>query len=75
MGGENQMSIGKTIRTLAVMGETIKDELTAEKKDDMSEVNLIAVSEDDYWAIENAVNTLRGLKILKGIFKDEEGQG
>lgn len=69
------MSIDKTIRTLAVLGETIKDELTAEKKDEMSEVHLIAVSEEDYWAIENAVNTLRGLKILNGIFKDEEGQG
>lgn len=69
------MSIDKTIRTLAVLGETIWDELTAEKKDEMSEVNLIAVSEEDYWAIENAVNTLRGLKILNGIYKDEEGQG
>lgn len=69
------MSIDKTIRTLAVLGETIEDELTAEKKDEMSEVHLIAVSEEDYWAIENAVNTLRGLKILNGIYKDEEGQG
>lgn len=68
------MSIDKTIRTLAVLGETIMDEL-AEPKEEMSEVHLIAVSEDDYWAIENAVNTLRGLKILNGIYKDEEGQG
>ena len=68
------MSIDKTIRTLAVLGETIKDELT-EPKEEMSEVHLIAVSEEDYWAIENAVNTLRGLKILNGIYKDEEGQG
>ena len=74
MGGENQMSIDKTIRTLAVLGETIKDELM-EPKEEMSEVNLIAVSEEDYWAIENAVNTIRGLKILNSIFKDEEGQG
>lgn len=66
------MSIDKTLRTLTVLGETIADEL-GKPKDDMSEVNLIAVSEDDYWAIENAINTLRGLKILNGIFKDEEG--
>lgn len=66
------MSIDKTLRTLTVLGETIADEL-GKPKDDMSEVNLIAVSEDDYWAIENAINTLRGLKILNGIFKDEGG--
>lgn len=75
MGGENQMSIDKTIRTLSVLGETIKDELTAEKKDDMSEVNLIAVSEEDYQAITDAVAALKGIRILNGIFKDEEGQG
>ena len=68
------MSIDKTIRTLAVLGETIMDEL-ASPKEEMTEVHLIAVSEDDYWAVENALNTLRGLKILNGIFKDEEGQG
>lgn len=75
MGGENQMSIDKTIRTLAVLGETIKDELTAEKKDDMSEVHLIAVSAEDYRAITDAVAALKGIRILNGIFKDEEGQG
>lgn len=75
MGGENQMSIDKTIRTLSVLGETIKDELTAEKKDDMSEVNLIAVSAEDYQAITDAVAALKGIRILNGIFKDEEGQG
>ena len=69
------MSIDKTIRTLAVLGETIKDELTAEKKDEMSEVNLIAVSAEDYHAIMDAVAALKGIKILNGIFKDEEGQG
>lgn len=69
------MSIDKTIRTLAVLGETIKDELTAEKKDDMSEVNLIAVSAEDYQAITDAVAALKGIRILNGIFKDEEGQG
>ena len=53
------MSIDKTIRTLAVLGETIKDELTAEKKDDMSEVHLIAVSAEDYHAITDAVAALR----------------
>lgn len=69
------MSIDKTIRTLAVLGETIKDELTAEKKDDMSEVRLIAISAEDYQAITDAVAALRGIRILNGIFKDEEGQG
>ena len=69
------MSIDKTIRTLAVLGETIKDELTAEKKDDMSEVRLIAVSAEDYQAITDAVAALKGIRILNGIFKDEEGQG
>lgn len=69
------MSIDKTIRTLAVLGETIRDELTAEKKDDMSEVRLIAVSAEDYQAITDAVAALKGIRILNGIFKDEEGQG
>ena len=69
------MSIDKTIRTLAVLGETIKDELTAEKKEEMSEVNLIAVSAEDYQAITDAVAALKGIRILNGIFKDEEGQG
>ena len=69
------MSIDKTIRTLAVLGETIKDELTAEKKDDMSEVHLIEVSAEDYQAITDAVAALKGIRILNGIFKDEEGQG
>ena len=67
------MNIDKTIQTLAILAETIMDELTA-IKDDMSEVHLVAVSDEDYWAIENAVNTLRGLKILNSIFKDEEEQ-
>ena len=68
------MSIDKTIHTLAVLGETIKDELTAEKKEEMSEVHLVAVSVEDYQAISDAVAALKGIRILNGIFKDEEGQ-
>ena len=69
-------SLEKTIGQLASMGELILDELGTPKEDEAA-VNLIAVSEEDYWAIENAVNTLRGhplrcLRILNGIFKEEE---
>lgn len=69
------MSIDKTIRILAILGEIIKDELTAEKKDEMSEAHLIAVSAEDYQAITDAVAALKGIRILNSIFKDEEGQG
>jgi len=41
----------------------------------MSEVHLIAVSAEDYQAITDAVAALKGIRILNGIFKDEEGQG
>lgn len=66
------MSIDKTIRTLAVLGETIKDELMAEKQEEMSEVHLIAVSAEDHQAIVDAVAALKGIRILNGIFKGEE---
>ena len=69
------MSIDKTIRILAILGEIIKDELTAEKKDEMSEAHLITVSAEDYQAITDAVAALKGIRILNSIFKDEEGQG
>lgn len=65
-------SLEETIMTLETLGELIKDELAAQKEDD-SDVHMIAVNDGDYWAIENAVNTLRGLRILNGIYKDEEG--
>ena len=68
------MNIDKTIQTLAILGETIKDELTAEKQEEMSEVHLVAVSAEDYHAITDAVAALKGIRILNGIFKDEEGQ-
>ena len=64
-------SLEKTIGQLATMGELILDELGT-PKEDKAVVHLIAVSEEDYWAIENAVNTLRGLRILNGIYKDDE---
>lgn len=66
------MSIDKTIQTLSVLEETMWDELTGEKED-MSEVYLVAISEEDYWALKNAINTLKGLNILNSIYKDEEG--
>ena len=64
------MSIDKTIQKLSALKETMWDEMTAERED-MSEAYRVAVSEEDYWALSNAVTTLKGLSILNGIYKEE----
>ena len=73
MGGEETVSIEKTIRTLSNLAELIKYEITESEEAKEDDIHIIAVNEDDFKAVENALNMIRGLKILNSIFSAEEG--
>ena len=66
------MSIEKTIRTLNIFSDTIREEL--EKQKEMSEVHLVAVDRNDLEAIRKAVIVMESVRIMNGVFDKEAAQ-
>ncbi len=62
------MTIERTLEELRGILENLLEAAEA----DMTEVPLVAIPAAAAQAILNAVNTLEGLRILKGIFKEDE---
>ena len=70
MGGEEAVTIEKTVQRLNILADTIREALA----EDMSEVPLIAVDSEDLKAIRMASVALQSLRIMTGAFKEEESQ-
>lgn len=68
MGGEEAVTIEKTVQRLNILAETIKETLG----DDMR--TLVAVDRDDLEAIRMASVALQSLRIMTGAFKEEAEQ-
>lgn len=68
MGGEEAVTIEKTVQRLNILAETIKETLG----DDMR--TLVAVDREDLEAIRMASVALQSLRIMTGAFKEEESQ-
>ncbi len=66
------MSIEKTIRTLNIFSDTIREELEEQKE--MSEVHLVAVDRNDLEAIRKAVIVIESVRIMNGVFDKEAAQ-
>ena len=70
MGGEEAVTIEKTVQRLNILADTIREELAEE----MSEAPLVAVDREDLEAIRMASVALQSLRIMTGAFKEEESQ-
>ena len=70
MGGEEAVTIEKTVQRLNILADTIREALAEE----MSEATLIAVDSEDLKAIRMASVALQSLRIMTGAFKEEESQ-
>lgn len=62
------MTIERTLEELRGLLESRREAAEA----DMTEVPWVIIPAEAAQAILNAVNTLEGLRILKGIFKEDE---
>ena len=70
MGGEEVVTIEKTVQRLNILADTIRESLAEE----MSETPLVAVDREDLEAIRMASVALQSLRIMTGAFKEEESQ-
>lgn len=70
MGGEEAVTIEKTVQRLNILADTIREEMAEE----MSEAPLVAVDREDLEAIRMASVALQSLRIMTGAFKEEESQ-
>ena len=70
MGGEEAVTIEKTVQRLNILADTIRETLA----EDMSGAPLIAVDLEDLEAIRMASVALQSLRIMTGAFKEEESQ-
>lgn len=70
MGGEEAVTIEKTVQRLNILADTIREALA----EDMSEVPLVAVDREDLEAIRMASVALQSLRIMTGAFKEEAEQ-
>ena len=70
MGGEEAVTIEKTVQRLNILADTIREVLAEE----MSEAPLVAVDREDLEAIRMASVALQSLRIMTGAFKEEESQ-
>ena len=70
MGGEEAVTIEKTVQRLNILADTIRESLAEE----MSETPLVAVDREDLEAIRMASVALQSLRIMTGAFKEEAGQ-
>jgi len=70
MGGEEAVTIEKTVQRLNILADTIRETLA----EDMSEVPLVAVDQQDLEAIRMASVALQSLRIMTGAFKEEAEQ-
>ena len=70
MGGEEAVTIEKTVQRLNILADTIREALAEE----MSEAPLVAVDQQDLEAIRMASVALQSLRIMTGAFKEEAEQ-
>ena len=70
MGGEEAVTIEKTVQRLNILADTIRESLAEE----MSETPLVAVDREDLEAIRMASVALQSIRIMTGAFKEEESQ-
>ena len=70
MGGEEAVTIEKTVQRLNILADTIREEMAEE----MSEAPLVAVDREDLEAIRMASVALQSLRIMTGAFTEEESQ-